>query len=176
MRRFGICIGSSSISIYDGFEGKNINHNGNPKKILEGILSEIPEKSHVVVTGKKGRNLLKFPKISEIEATEYAYKALKDKYSPVEAIVSAGGENFTLYKLNIADNISGVYTGNKCASGTGEFFLQQIKRMGLKVEELDGKRPIKDFYELSSRCSVFCKSDCTHALNKGVSKELVLNG
>jgi len=176
MRKLGLCIGSSSISIYDGSKGTNISHNGNPKKLLEEIVGELTPDTLIVVTGKKGRNLLKFPKISEIEASEYAYKALKSKYGSVEAIVSAGGENFTLYKLNSADNISGVYTGNKCASGTGEFFLQQIKRMGLKLEDLNGKHSTTDFYELSSRCSVFCKSDCTHALNKGVEKELILNG
>ncbi|MCD6545284.1 MAG: 2-hydroxyglutaryl-CoA dehydratase [Thermotogae bacterium] len=176
MKRLGICIGSSSISMYDGSKGENVSHNGNPRKVLEKILKGLPNDSLIVVTGKKGRNLLKFPKISEIEATEYAYKALRNKYTSVEAIVSAGGENFTLYKLNSADNISGVYTGNKCASGTGEFFLQQIKRMGLRLEDLDGKKNIDDFYELSSRCSVFCKSDCTHALNKGVPKQLILNG
>lgn len=176
MKKLGLCIGSSSISTYDGLEGKNFPHNGNPRKFLGKIITGLTPDTLVIVTGKKGRNLLKFPKISEIEASEYAYKSLRDKYDRVEAIVSAGGENFTLYKLNSADNISGVYTGNKCASGTGEFFLQQIKRMGLKVEDLDGRYSTTEFYELSSRCSVFCKSDCTHALNKGVEKGLILNG
>ena len=106
MKRLGICIGSSSISMYDGSKGENVSHNGNPRKVLEKILKGLPNDSLIVVTGKKGRNLLKFPKISEIEATEYAYKALRNKYTSVEAIVSAGGENFTLYKLNSADNIS----------------------------------------------------------------------
>ena len=31
-------------------------------------------------------------------------------------------------------------------------------------------------YEVSGRCSVFCKSDCTHATNKGVPKERVTAG
>ncbi|MDI3524195.1 MAG: hypothetical protein PWQ27_962 [Kosmotoga sp.] len=35
---------------------------------------------------------------------------------------------------------------------------------------------VDECYELSSRCTVFCKSDCTHALNKCVPKELILNG
>ncbi len=31
-------------------------------------------------------------------------------------------------------------------------------------------------YKVSGRCSVFCKSDCTHALNKGVAKDQVVAG
>ena len=57
--------------------------------------------------------------------------------------------------------------GNKCASGTGEFFRQQLGRMDLRLEDLDeaalGARVLK----ISARCSVFMKSDCTHRLNKG---------
>ena len=33
-----------------------------------------------------------------------------------------------------------------------------------------------DAYNISGRCSVFCKSDCTHALNKGVAKADVAAG
>ena len=31
-------------------------------------------------------------------------------------------------------------------------------------------------YKVSGRCSVFCKSDCTHALNKGSGKEKIIAG
>jgi activator of 2-hydroxyglutaryl-CoA dehydratase len=31
-------------------------------------------------------------------------------------------------------------------------------------------------YRVSGRCSVFCKSDCTHALNKGIPKDEVAGG
>ena len=31
-------------------------------------------------------------------------------------------------------------------------------------------------HKVSGRCSVFCKSDCTHALNKGIEKEAVVAG
>ena len=31
-------------------------------------------------------------------------------------------------------------------------------------------------FKVSGRCSVFCKSDCTHALNKGVRKSEVTSG
>jgi predicted CoA-substrate-specific enzyme activase len=60
-----------------------------------------------------------------------------------------------------------VETGNKCASGTGEFFLQQIRRMDISVDEAVKLAHGSEPFKVSGRCSVFCKSDCTHALNKG---------
>ncbi len=175
MRRIGLCIGSSTISWYDGEEPRNFLHEGDPLKELRSFLPEMVEEGIVVITGKKGRKLLNLPQLPEVEATELAYKELRKKYGDHEAIVSIGGENFTLYKLNEKGNITGVYTGNKCASGTGEFFLQQLKRMGIALDSVNSVTT-DETYELSSRCSVFCKSDCTHALNKGTPKEVVLNG
>ncbi|HDP78873.1 MAG TPA: 2-hydroxyglutaryl-CoA dehydratase [Mesotoga infera] len=175
MDRIGLCIGSSTISWYDGQTPRRLLHEGNPLKVLKSFLPEILERGVVVVTGKKGRRLLNLPQIPEVEATEFAYKELKSKYGDHEAIVSVGGENFTLYKLNDKGNITAVFTGSKCASGTGEFFLQQLKRMNIVLDAANAAET-DEIYELSSRCTVFCKSDCTHALNKGTPKESVLNG
>ena len=52
-----------------------------------------------------------------------------------DLVISAGGENFILYVIDKKGKISKAITGNKCASGTGEFFLQQIKRMDLSVDD-----------------------------------------
>ncbi|RLL89104.1 2-hydroxyglutaryl-CoA dehydratase [Mesotoga sp. H07pep.5.4] len=175
MNRIGLCIGSSTISWYDGQTPRRLLHEGNPLKVLKSFLPEILETGLVVATGKKGRKLLNLPQIPEVEATEFAYKELKSKYGDHEAIMSVGGENFTLYKLNDKGNITAVFTGSKCASGTGEFFLQQMKRMDIDLDDANAVET-DEIYELSSRCTVFCKSDCTHALNKGTPKESVLNG
>lgn len=175
MDYIGFCVGSSSISYFDGKEGKNISHNGDPIAVLKKLIPELLNKGRIIVTGRRGRKNLNLPKISEVEATEMAYRNLQKKYGDVDAIVSAGSENFILYTVNSRKIITGIYTGNKCASGTGEFFLQQIKRMDISLETANIINT-SDHYELSSRCSVFCKSDCTHALNKGLPKELVLNG
>ena len=175
MNRIGLCIGSSTISWYDGQTPRRLLHEGNPLKVLKSFLPEILETGLVVATGKKGRKLLNLPQIPEVEATEFAYKELKSKYGDHEAIMSVGGENFTLYKLNDKGNITAVFTGSKCASGTGEFFLQQLKRMDIGLDAANAVET-DEIYELSSRCTVFCKSDCTHALNKGTPKESVLNG
>jgi len=174
-KNIGVCVGSSSISYYDGIKGENISHHGNPTEILKELIPRFLKDGNVIVTGRKAKKMVRLSQIPEVEATEVAYDVLKDKHGVVDGIVSAGGENFMLYKLNKKGSIVEIYTGNKCASGTGEFFLQQLKRMGVSLDFANSINA-DEAYELSSRCTVFCKSDCTHALNKCVPKELILNG
>ncbi|AEH50459.1 acyl-CoA dehydratase activase [Pseudothermotoga thermarum] len=175
--KIGLCVGSSSISAYSDSGPKIwIPHNGDPIKVVRQILENLPEDLFIAVTGRKLRKFFNAPRISETEACLRAYNYLKSKYGEHEAIVTAGGENFILYKLDKRGNIVGVYTGSKCASGTGDFFVQQLKRMGIDLSELDNFNHSDATYRLSTRCTVFCKSDCTHALNRGIPKEAVLNG
>ena len=48
--------------------------------------------------------------------------------------------------------------------------MQQIRRMDLEINDAIKKAENStNPHHLSGRCSVFCKSDCTHALNKGES-------
>ncbi|TYB88918.1 MAG: 2-hydroxyglutaryl-CoA dehydratase [Kosmotoga sp.] len=176
MKYIGLCVGSSSVSYYTDNKAKHLSHGGNPKKILSELLEAFDDNDlTIIATGRKGKRILDLPQVSEVEATEVAYSKLKSTYGNVDAVVSAGGENFTLYRVNEKGLITGIFTGNKCASGTGEFFLQQIERMGISLDYANSVDTEKS-YELSSRCSVFCKSDCTHALNKGINKDQVLNG
>ena len=97
----------------------------------------------------------------------------QDRY---RVVVSAGGETFLVYHLDEDGKIQGIQTGNKCASGTGEFFLQQIGRMNITLEDVAELGISKHPHKVSGRCSVFCKSDCTHALNKGIPKDQVVAG
>ena len=134
------------------------------------------KKIPVVVTGRKFRKLVKFTNISEPEATEYAFTFLNKENENYTAVASLGGETFMVYTIDDEGKISDVITKNQCASGTGEFFLQQIKRMNLGIEEVvDIAKDVEPF-KVSGRCSVFCKSDCTHALNKGIRKSEVTSG
>lgn len=180
MRALGICIGATSVSAvildktYNEIKiesARNIVHNGSPREVLEEIFSRnIPDR--ICVTGKKFRSFLNLSSISEAEAIELAADHLQ---ITSDLIISAGGENFIVYVMKDG-KISRVSTGNKCASGTGEFFMQQIKRMDLSLNEAAGYGLKGEPYNISGRCSVFCKSDCTHALNKGVAKENVVSG
>ena len=188
----GSCLGASSISfvrIKDENGLINIKdvltvlHNGNPKQIFREKLNQFAaaDKSYhgnipVVVTGRKFRKLVKFTNIPEPEAIEYAFTYINKNNEPYSAVASLGGETFMVYSIDDEGKISNVITGNQCASGTGEFFLQQIKRMNLGIEEVVKIAKDAEPFKVSGRCSVFCKSDCTHALNKGIRKSEVVAG
>lgn len=154
-----------------------VSHNGDPNSIfLEKLKVFNPEKYPTVVTGRKFRKIVRLSTISEPEAVELAFENLileKEKYS---AIASLGGESFMVYTLDEQARIATVITKNQCASGTGEFFLQQIRRMDLSVNDIEALETSTTPFKVSGRCSVFCKSDCTHALNKGVEKQDVTSG
>jgi len=181
MKSLGLCVGASTVSaVYlsaiNGsvkIESKiNQPHHGNPKDVIEKLLSNNSVEK-TAVTGRQFRKFLNLTSISEPEAIE---RAIVFSGLTGDIIISAGGENFIIYLLDGNQKISKAVTGNKCASGTGEFFLQQIKRMDLDVEEAISLGMKGEPYNISGRCSVFCKSDCTHALNKGVAKENVVAG
>ncbi len=178
---FGICIGASTITTVslcaDNSKIRVLNyeiipHHGNPSEVINKIfLNGVPDK--FTITGRRFKSIINATSISEPEAIENAYKYLNLR---ADLIVSAGGENFIIYRLDKNGKISKALTGNKCASGTGEFFFQQISRMDLGIEDAVYLGLQSEPYSISGRCSVFCKSDCTHALNKGVPKENVVAG
>jgi predicted CoA-substrate-specific enzyme activase len=187
-RSLGICIGASTLSMVsvkkDTEGGIAVEdaflkvHHGNPQQLFESAIAAMPlhEYDKVAVTGRKFRHLVNLTSIPEPKAVEEAFLHTNGHGQHVQAIVSAGSETFMLYHLGRDGRISSVHAGNKCASGTGEFFLQQINRIGIGLEDAVRLARSEEPYKVSGRCSVFCKSDCTHATNKGVPKERVTAG
>ncbi|MBN1539990.1 MAG: activase, partial [Candidatus Thermoplasmatota archaeon] len=189
MRALGVCLGGSTVTMVelssDG-NGSRPNvesviiepHEGDPKNVLAGNMKAMDMSMFdmVAVTGRKFRDLVNLSSLSEPEAVEHAYEWENREGKGYNAIVSAGGETFMVYVLDHDGKIIDVHTGSKCASGTGEFFLQQIRRMGLTIQEAMEQGKDAEPHRLSSRCTVFCKSDCTHATNKGVPKGQVVSG
>ncbi|MCE5264779.1 MAG: acyl-CoA dehydratase activase [Deltaproteobacteria bacterium] len=186
-KSLGICIGSSTLSLVTLIRGNghisvsdvlSRPHHGNPKQTFEETLRAIGGNGYakVALTGRKFRNLINLTSIPEPEAVERAFRHINGKELNIQAIVSAGSETFLLYLIGRDGRISSVHAGNKCASGTGEFFLQQIKRMGIDLASAVRMAATEEPYKVSGRCSVFCKSDCTHATNKGVPKGRVTAG
>ena len=198
LKVLGICIGASTISLVeliqhtpetDQTEAAAASpaqishfalhtHDGNPKAVLREALQQLDMTAYdrVAATGRKFRHFVNLSSIAEPEAVEYAYRFVKPPRKQCPAVVSAGGETFMVYKLDNNGRISNVLTGNKCASGTGEFFLQQLRRMNVSLEEAAQWASTETPHHVSGRCSVFCKSDCTHATNKGVPKSNVTAG
>lgn len=183
----GICLGASTLSLVEmrvnGARRSIVDtlampHFGNIQQCLKDILDRRPHllKAACCITGRKLRHTLRLSSISEPEAVELAVRHVLPPDHPYRAVMSAGGETFILYLLDDLGHIRHIQTGNKCASGTGEFFLQQLHRMNLSLDDVAALDVTQAPYKVSGRCSVFCKSDCTHALNKGVPRNQVIGG
>ncbi len=183
----GICLGASTIGLVhlrksiNGIEiirTRTRPHEGNPRQRLTEMLQEYNgvNKLRIGATGRKFRNYLALSTISEPEALELACGYILPPDHPYRVIISAGGETFMVYHLDDDGTIQNILSGNKCASGTGEFFLQQLARMSISLDEVSRQEMPETVHKVSGRCSVFCKSDCTHALNKGIPKPQVVAG
>jgi len=142
-----------------------VRHEGDPPKKIKEIFNEYKtnESSKIVITGQAAKKLLSLPYYSEVECLEKALSYLNIK---PDILISFGGEIFSIYPMKNGV-IKNIISSSKCAAGTGEFIVQQFQRMGMSMEEgieasLNGK-----FVEMATRCSVHCKSDATHKLNKG---------
>jgi len=198
MRRvLGLCLGASTISLVQlegapqrsaGHDpdrpkprivGRSLHvHEGNPKDTLLAAVArlELGSFDRIAVTGRRFRKFINLTTIPEPQAVEYAYRFVKPPEVDCPAIVSAGGETTMVYVLDREGRIANVITGNKCAAGTGEFFLQQIRRMNVSLDTAAQWAASESPHHVSGRCSVFCKSDCTHATNKGIPKSKVTAG
>lgn len=140
-------------------------HEGNAKKKAVEILDVFRNKNdvHVVVTGATAKTMLDLPYRSEAECIE---KALSFHSLKPDILLALGGETFTLYAMKDG-SIRNIISTTKCAAGTGEFIVQQFQRMNLSLDEgLEAAKSGKNV-QLATLCSVHCKSDATHKLNKG---------
>ena len=173
-KKIGICIGSSTITFVirrnDGTLGSVIRerHLGNPKKCLADLLKKytLPDDT-IITTGRTKTGKY----ISEPEAVQKVLDGIKTTEWP-RVVVSFGGQSIMAYEISTTGKIIESHTFNKCGSGTGEFFLQQIKRLNFEtIEEAitvtkEEASSLEKPYVPASRCSVFCKSDITHACNE----------
>ena len=135
MQNLGINIGSSSLKLVMLEDGKVswssvLPHDGDfvstLKKSLEG--REISSDAMAIVTGTEGRYLFNINSTIETVCIE---SALNQMNLNVNAVVSMGGEDLTVYTIDEHNKILNNFTGSKCASGTGEFFKQQLGRMDM---------------------------------------------
>jgi predicted CoA-substrate-specific enzyme activase len=187
MKTLGICFGATSVQfaiVKGDAEFKAVEqsgrmvHEGDPGRKLRELLDRLDlfDIDRIAVTGRSFRSGVALTGISEPEAIEAALQEdFRDTSFP-NLVVSLGGETQLVYKLGEQGGIVSVHSGNKCASGTGEFFLQQIRRMGLSLETAVSLAQKGTPHKIAGRCSVFCKSDCTHALNKGEPIENIAAG
>ena len=171
MKSLGINIGSTSLKMaLTSEEGKLIwsaavPHEGDFTRAVKKLLAEgnIKPGIPVLVTGNEGRFMFDAAGTLEPLCVEAALRALNLK---ADAVVSMGGEDLIVYRLDESGKIINSFSGNKCASGTGEFLKQQLAQMDMTLQDIERVSDSAKVYSLSTRCSVFMKSDCTHRLNK----------
>ncbi|MFX1275369.1 MAG: acyl-CoA dehydratase activase [Promethearchaeota archaeon] len=142
-----------------------LRHEGHPKEIIRDIFkrNNISESSRIVITGYATKSYLNLPYYSEAECLE---KALSFYNLKPDILLSLGGETFSIYPMKNGI-IKNIISTTKCAAGTGEFIVQQLQRMGLSLEKGINESEKGTITKLATRCSVHCKSDATHKLNKG---------
>lgn len=161
MSYIGVNIGSLTVKVAalrgDVRTATVLAHQGRPLEILNEILArpELADAEYFGVSGQLGH-------VSEVAAVQ---RALREVNGTFDAVASLGGESFLVYLL-MDGRIANVVSHNKCAAGSGEFFVQQIGRMGLGMEEAIQRSFSGKVVPLASRCSVHCKSDITHKLNR----------
>ena len=162
MSSIGINIGALTIKLVAVDSGAKKNarvmaHQGRPLEVLEQLITD-PEFARAEYFGVSGH----LGHISEFAAIQ---RALREVGSEFDAVASLGGESFLVYTL--ADGrVTNVLSHNKCAAGSGEFFVQLISRMGLDLEDAVRLSFSGNVVPLASRCTVHCKSDVTHKLNR----------
>ncbi|TWH49322.1 acyl-CoA dehydratase activase [Sporomusa sp. KB1] len=140
-------------------------HEGNPLEKVQEIIKRYPAQGKVkmVVTGQAVKGLFNLPYRSESECLE---RALAHFDLKPDILLSLGGEIFSVYTLKDG-RIRNIIPSSKCAAGTGEFLVQQLQRMDLTLERGIQESLNGNPVDLATRCSVYCKSDATHKLNKG---------
>jgi predicted CoA-substrate-specific enzyme activase len=140
-------------------------HEGRPEERIKEILGRhgTGQRSRVVVTGQAARLLMDLPYRSETECIE---QALSFHDLKPDILLSLGGETFTVYPMKDG-TIRNAISTSKCAAGTGEFIVQQFQRMGLSLDKGLAEARTGRLVQMATRCSVHCKSDATHKLNKG---------
>ena len=124
----GINIGSLTMKVAS-LEGEQVrfrvaNHGGRPIRLIERLVQEYPPGTFFGVSGQQGH-------ISEVAATQAAMEYVGGEF---DAVASLGAEVFAVYLLKGAQ-VAAVLSHNKCAAGSGEFFIQQIGRLGLELDE-----------------------------------------
>ncbi len=171
MKRIGINVGSSSVKIVllngDKIEyQQSVPHEGEFAQTAKRLLAEMsyPDDTKALITGTEGRFLFRLNNTVEPVCIEAALQGIGEN---PDAVVTLGGEDLVVYSIDENGKIVNSFSGSKCASGTGEFFKQQLGRMDMKLEDVANVSNDSVVKPLSARCSVFMKSDCTHRLNKG---------
>ncbi len=92
-------------------------------------------------------------------------------------IIYIGAGSYFIINLDEQGEYVSHVSNTTCASGTGSFLDLQAKRLGYQIEELGEKAlTAKVSPSISTRCSVFAKTDLIHLQQEGYTKEEIASG
>jgi hypothetical protein len=166
MSYVGINVGALTVKVVavraNAKDAKTTAHQGRPLEVLEQLLAD-PEFADAEYFGVSGH----LAHIAEFAAIQRALREVGHERaeSGFDAVASLGGESFLVYTLT-KGRVTNVLSDNKCAAGSGEFFVQLIGRMGLEIDPAIDLSFSGKVVPLASRCTVRCKSDVIHKLNR----------
>lgn len=172
MSVIGVDIGSSYLSVVETKDETFVPlfyapHKGNFESILKelNILNKI-----VIYTGNNsfrfgGRHPF-FPLIQ-----------FSRQFRGTRHIIYVGAGSYFIVNLDEDGNYVNHISNSTCASGTGSFLDLQARRLGYGIEELGEKAlNAKVSPSISTRCSVFAKTDLIHLQQEGYTKEEIASG
>lgn len=108
MYSLGLCAGASIITLVEikqngtkSIVNKVLSrmHEGNPEQVIKDLLSGVDLASYnsAAITGRRYKEFIKLPNISEPLAVEYAFKHVNGTGSPYNAIISTGAGKHLWY-------------------------------------------------------------------------------
>ncbi len=105
--------------------------------------------------------------------------AARRLHGRVGSLLIVGGERFGLVRFEAGGGYRSLRANTSCAAGTGSFLDQQARRLGLSGSGELGRLALTSRGRapaIASRCSVFAKTDLSHAQQEGYSLEEICDG
>ena len=175
----GIDIGSSYLKIWHEdsdlrpIYSKIMHHRGSPKELLlKEIGSMKTQDARVCISGNiEGDGIEKWRYDGTLAEVEY----LRSNYE-LRKLLIMGAQNIELIEIDPKGRIVSYQTNPPCASGTGSFLDEQMKRLGLSMEDISSIPIDEDAPLVATRCAVFAKTDLIHLQQEGYSPQAMYNG
>jgi len=184
MKYIGIDLGSKTLKIIIGNNDeieKSIvrEHFSAPLQTIEEIdnnqASIRNTAARGIITGCYQHILANCKEFIPIDWTIPVVKYCAEYFPEIQFIIDIGATSLSLLEIK-EGKFHRFQTNSLCASGTGSFLDQQMKRMNLTHSDVERIQPTRRIPSIASRCAVFAKSDLIHRQQEGYTREELWNG
>lgn len=190
MYTLGIDVGASSVKLAALSEENELlftacrAHRGSPAACLRDLLAHLAERLPLdacvgwAATGTGATLLVDYdPTVRVLEDVPALGRGAELLVPDARSIIEIGAQS-ALFVTSIEPGRAPQFAMNEsCAAGTGSFFEDQMKRLGMAIEDYsDVVGRARCVPRLSGRCSVFAKTDIIHRQQEGVPVEDILLG